>query len=199
MSALFLQCHHWHTFQNTVHKQCLSLSPTRRKRPDMLREDTRVVIAMFVFLTCFIIGIPPIEVIATAAGFLTKALPAFLMISLVQIIYAVGMVFSLVTLLNHAGGRAFLERFKIGKELVRLLKHRGVSNHQGLRWLCYEIKYHTILAVYGFLPLTKKIGIARCVLYPKPCAIGAVCLGSIVKIYLLIYPIRWGWKLINGN
>ena len=137
MSALFLQCHHWHTFQNTVHKQCLSLSPTRRKRPDMLREDTRVVIAMFVFLTCFIIGIPPIEVIATAAGFLTKALPAFLMISLVQIIYAVGMVFSLVTLLNHAGGRAFLERFKIGKELVRLLKHRGVSNHQGLRWLCY--------------------------------------------------------------
>lgn len=163
-------------------------------------QSKKVAIAAVVFSACAALGIPPIELTTPIAALLIpNSFLIFFGMSLLQIAYAIGMVLSLVTILKHGGGREFLERGRVGRGLVKLLEHQKINKHQGVRWLRYEVKYHAILAVYGFLPLTKKIGIARCALYPKPLAIGAVCLGSIAKVYLLIYPLRLGWKLLNGN
>lgn len=163
-------------------------------------RSKRVAIAIIVFSTCAALGIPPIELTTPIVALLfPNSFLVFLGMSLLQITYAFGMILSLVIILKDGGGREFLERGKVGRGLVRLLEHQKTNKHQGVRWLRYEIKYHAILAIYGFLPLTKKVGVARCALYPKPLAIGAVCLGSVAKVYVLIYPIRLWWKLLNGD
>ncbi|MDZ4209571.1 MAG: hypothetical protein U1C56_00160, partial [Candidatus Curtissbacteria bacterium] len=123
----------------------------------------------------------------------------FLGISLLQVIHVTAMILSIATILQYGGGRKFLERGRVGRALVRLLEHREVNKLHGIKWVLYEIKFHTLLVMYSIIPLTRKISEARCALYPKPLAIGAVCLGSIIKVYLLIYPVRLGWKLLIGN
>lgn len=163
-------------------------------------QGKKVAIAIIIFSTCATLGILPIELTTPTLAFLVSNSFLVLMgLSLLQITYVVAMVLSLTVILKDGGGREFLERGRVGRGLVKLLEHRKINKHQGMRWLRYEIKYHAILAAYCLPPLTRKIGIARCALYPKPLAIGAVCLGSITKVYLLVYPIRLGWKLLNGD
>ncbi len=163
-------------------------------------RSKKVAIAIIVFSICAALGIPPLELTVPPITLLvSNTLLIFTGVSLLQIVYVTGMVLSIATILQCGGGREFLERGRVGRALVRLLEHKKINEHHGFRWLLYETKYHLLLVLYGLPPLTRKIGLVRCALYPKPLAIGAVCLGSIIKVYLLIYPIKLGWKLLNGH
>ncbi|MFC1687520.1 hypothetical protein ACFL0L_02985 [Patescibacteria group bacterium] len=140
------------------------------------------------FLILAVVGFIPFEVIAPAATFLIKGLLyAALIASLWAAVYTLGWIWSVYTILHISGGREWLESGKVGHWIVRYLGHKRVNNHLGWKRIRYEIRYHLIIYLFGLSPFLMKIGVARCVLYPRPLAIIALIAGTTTRAFLLVY------------
>lgn len=140
------------------------------------------------FLALAFIGLIPFEVVGPliriiVASFLVAAILAILY----GVLYTLGWIWSVYRILQIRGGKEWLESGRIGRRVLKLLGHKRTNSRQGVKWILYETYYHLELYVFGLLPLLIKVGIAQCVLNPKPLPIVCLLLGVATRSFLLVY------------
>ncbi len=166
-------------------------------------ERYRVRLATIVFVTMGISGLIPSDLLIPVLAALWGKFPVFVCTALYMAVYVLGFCFSMIIILRYGGGNKFLEEYRFGRVLVRLLRHKEINHHHGWRWLLYELWYHLQMTVFGFIPLGIKFGLGRSALYPRFSAFAALILGTTIRVYLEVYLgtdfLHWLAKLFESQ
>ncbi len=142
----------------------------------------------WVWIIVALIGLIPFEVVAPLIRVIVESLfVAAIFVVLYVVLYTIGWIWSLYRILLVKGGKEWLESGRVGRGILKLLGHKRVNEHRGGKWFLHEARYYVGLYVFGLIPFIIKVGIAQCVLNPRPLPIACLLLGAATRAILLVY------------